>query len=219
MYRHSSSCGDKHFAASLKGGTLESCKSFHSKEPGLCSHVYTGKHGLQGGAGPQGDQALACSLFTGLVLGKEERGSFLSSMGQHFPVQVVLEQKKSTQNRYPTAGCGLLLDGHQRHGSAAELEKRSAQEERGIFRGVGVGLELATQSPYMSFNFHQVLSKRGPFKVRPFSSLSHGTETSEQQDKGSTCWGSERSYSKPSCEGLRDFPSYIGTSVIITNKR
>lgn len=211
MYRHSSSCGEQRFAASLKDGTLESCKGFHSKEAGLCSHVYKG--GLQGGAGPQGDQARACSLFTGLVLGKEERGGFLSSMGPHFPVQVVLEQKRSTQNRPPTAGCGLLPDGPHRHGSPAEPEKRSAQEERGIFRGVGVGLDLAAQPPYMSFNLHQVLSKRGPLKVRPF------TETGDQQDKGSTCWGSERSYSKPSCEGLRDFPSYIGTSVIITNKR
>uniref|UniRef100_H2RPZ2 SIM bHLH transcription factor 2 n=1 Tax=Takifugu rubripes TaxID=31033 RepID=H2RPZ2_TAKRU len=162
------------------------------------------------------DQALACSLFTGLVLGKEERGGLLSSRGQHFPVQVVLEQKKGPQYKYPTAGYGLPPDSHQKLGSTVELEKRSAQEERGLFRGVGVGVELATQSPYMSFNFHQVLSKRGSFKVRPLSQV---REPNNRQDKGSACCGSERPYAKPSCERLRELPSYIGTSVIITNKR
>ncbi|XP_029704272.1 single-minded homolog 2-like isoform X1 [Takifugu rubripes] len=215
-YRHSSSCGNQHFAGSLKEGAHESWKSFPSKDPGLCSHFYTSKHGLQGGVGPQGDQALACSLFTGLVLGKEERGGLLSSRGQHFPVQVVLEQKKGPQYKYPTAGYGLPPDSHQKLGSTVELEKRSAQEERGLFRGVGVGVELATQSPYMSFNFHQVLSKRGSFKVRPLSQV---REPNNRQDKGSACCGSERPYAKPSCERLRELPSYIGTSVIITNKR
>lgn len=169
--------------------------------------------------GPQGDQALACSLFTGLVLGKDERGSLLGGMGQHFPVQVVLEQKKGAPCKYPTAGYARPTDGHRKPGAAAELEKRAAQEDRGLFRGVGVGVELATQSPYMSLNFHQVLSKRGSFKVRPFSALSHVTEANSRQDRGSACYASDSPYSKPPCESHRDFPSYIGTSVIITNRR
>lgn len=136
-------------------------------------------------------------------------------MGQHFPVQVVLEQKKGPQYKYPTGGYGLPPDSHQRLGSPVELEleKRPAQEERGLLRGVGVGVELATQSPYMSFNFHQVLSKRGSFKVRQVREPSH------RQDRGPACCGSQRPYSKPSCERLRELPSYIGTSVIIANKR
>lgn len=133
-------------------------------------------------------------------------------MGQHFPVQVVLEQKKG----YPTAGYGLPPDSHQKLGSTVELERRSAQEERGLLRGVGVGVELATQPPYMSFNFHQVLSKRGSFKIRPLGQVK---EPNNRQDRGPACCGSERPYSKPSCERLRELPSYIGTSVIITNKR
>lgn len=157
--------------------------------------------------GPHGDQALACSVFTGLVLGKEERGSLLGSMGPHIPVQVVLEQKKGPPCKYPTAGCAPA-DGHQKHGGAVELEKRAAQEDHRLFRGVGVGVELATESPYMSLNLHQVLSKRGSFKVRPLS-----------QDRGSACYASGSPYPKPSCESHREFPSYIGTSVIITNKR
>uniref|UniRef100_A0A674N7B8 SIM bHLH transcription factor 2 n=1 Tax=Takifugu rubripes TaxID=31033 RepID=A0A674N7B8_TAKRU len=150
-YRHSSSCGNQHFAGSLKEGAHESWKSF-----------------------------------------------------------------PRPQYKYPTAGYGLPPDSHQKLGSTVELEKRSAQEERGLFRGVGVGVELATQSPYMSFNFHQVLSKRGSFKVRPLSQV---REPNNRQDKGSACCGSERPYAKPSCERLRELPSYIGTSVIITNKR
>lgn len=137
-------------------------------------------------------------------------------MGQHFPVQVVLEQKKGPQYKYPTTGYGLPPESHQKLGSTVELERRAAQEERGLFRGVGVGVELATQPPYMSFNFHQVLSKRGSFKVRPLGQM---REPNNRQDNGPACCGSERPYSKPSCERLRELPSYIGTSVIITNKR
>lgn len=169
--------------------------------------------------GPHGDQALACSLFTGLVLGKDERGSLLGSMGQRFPVQVVLEQKKGAPCKYPTAGYALPTDGSRKHGAAMALEKRAAQEERGLFRGVGLGVELATQSPYMSLNFHHVLSKRASFKARPLSALSYATEANSRQDRGPACYASDSSYAKPPCESHRDFPSYIGTSVIITNKR
>lgn len=158
--------------------------------------------------GPHGDQALACSVFTGLVLGKDERGSLLGSMGPHIPVQVVLEQKKGVLYNYPTAGYAPT-DGHQKHG--VELEKRAAQEDQRLFKSVGLGVELATQSPYMSLNFHQVLSKHGSFKVRPLSAL--------RQDRGLACYDSDSPYPKPSCESHRELQSYIGTSVIITNKR
>lgn len=144
-------------------------------------------------------------MFTGLVLGKDERGSLLGSMGPHIPVQVVLEQKKGVLYNYPTAGYAPT-DGHQKHG--VELEKRAAQEDRRLFRGVGLGVELATQSPYMSLNFHQVLSQRGSFKVRPLS-----------QDRGLARRASDSRYPKPPCESHRELQSYIGTSVIITNKR
>lgn len=213
-YRHPSSCGNQQFEGGLKEGAHGSWKSFHSKEPGVCSQFHSSKHGLQGGVGPQGDQALACSLFTGLVLGKEERGGLLSSVGQHFPVQVVLEQKRGPQYKYPPAGQGLPPDGLQKQGSSVEPEKRSAREERGVFRGVGV--ELAAQSPYMSFNLHQVLSKRGSLKVRP---LSQARGASSQQEPAWACCGPERPYARPPCERLRELPSYIGTSVIITNRR
>lgn len=215
IYRPSSSCRNQHFADGLKEGAAEYCKSLQNKDAGVCSHFHASKDCLQCGVGAGGDQGLACSLFTGLVLGKDERGSLLGSRSQHFPVQVVLEQKKGAPNKHPTAGYALPTNGHQKHGTAAELEKRAAQDDRGFFRGV----ELATQSPYMSLNFHQVLSKRGSLRVRPLSALSHAREANNRQDRGSACSASDSPYSRPSCESHRDFPSYIGTSVIITNKR
>ena len=158
--------------------------------------------------GAHGDQALACSLFTGLVLGKDERGSLLASMGQRFPVQVVLEPQQEEEEeeeeeaalyKYPAAGYG------------------AAQQDRGLFGGVGVGVDLATPSPYMSLNF---LNGRGSFSVRPLSGLSHGPEAEHRGGgRSSACSPSDRPYPKPPCESHRDFPSYIGTSVIISNKR
>lgn len=212
IHRPSPGCGSQHFAGSFEDGAFEGCKSLHGKEAGLCSSFYANKDGLHGGAGPHGDQALACSVFTGLVLGKDERGSLLGSVGQHVPVQVVLEQTKGAACKYQAAGYAPPADGRRKHGAALELEKRAAQEQRGLFRGVGLGVELATQPPYMSLNFHHVLSKRGSFKVRP---LAAGTEANNGQDGGSACYAA----AGPSCESHRDFPSYIGTSVIITNKR
>lgn len=131
-------------------------------------------------------------------------------MGPHIPVQVVLEQKKGVLYNYPTAGYAPT-DGHQKQHGGVELEKRAAQEDRRLFKGVGLGVELATQSPYMSLNFHQVLSKRGSFKVRPLSALS--------QDRGLACYASDSPHPKPPCESHRELQSYIGTSVIIANKR
>lgn len=200
----SSSCGNQHFEEGAYGG----CRSLRSKEPGPCSRF----HGSNGGAGPHGDQALACSWFTGLVLGKDERGGFRGSTGQHVPVQVVLEQKKGPPCRYPAEGYAPPSDGRRKHGAVLELEKRAAQEQRGLFRGVGLGVELATPSPYVSLNFHHVLGKRGSFKVGP---LSAGAEADEGPGGGSACYASDG----PSWESHRDFPSYIGTSVIITNRR
>lgn len=216
IYHHASSCGNQHFASSLKEGAYGCRKSLHNREAGLC---YASKDSLQGGVGPDGDRALACSLFTGLVLGKDEQGSLLSTMGQPFPVQVVLEQKKGAPYKCPMAGFHLPTDGHLRHGAAAQLERRAAQEDWGLFGGVGVGVELAAQSPYMSLNLHQVLSKRGSLKVHPLTGLSQVREASDGQDGGSACYASGSLYSKPPCESHTDIPSYIGTSVIITNKR
>lgn len=238
IYHHCSSSSNPHFDSRLKEEPYEHCTIVHSKVSGVCPHPHPHankdskplsqdvRHNTKGGGGPQGDRVLACPLFSGLVLGKGERGGLLHSMGQSLPVPMALEQRRrlcmmEAPYSHPAAGYPQPTDGHQKHGAAMELQTRSAEEDRRMLTGMGVGVGLPAQAPYMSLNFRKILSKNGSIKAHPFTTLSHIADSNSYHDKETAPYScnNQSPSSSSSPESHREFPHYIGTSVIITNER
>ncbi|XP_050924347.1 uncharacterized protein LOC108900063 [Lates calcarifer] len=182
-------------------------------------------HNARDVEGLQGDRALACPLLSGLVLGKGEQVGSLHGMDQSLPVQMVLEQRRrvcmmEAPYSHTAAAYSQPVDGNQQPESATELQPRSAEEDRKMLIGTGVGVGLP-QAPYMSLNFHQVLGKHSSVKRPPFTRLSHITESHiyHGKDMASYSFISQSPSSSSSPESHREIPHYIGTSVIITNER
>uniref|UniRef100_A0A671TS50 SIM bHLH transcription factor 2 n=1 Tax=Sparus aurata TaxID=8175 RepID=A0A671TS50_SPAAU len=165
--------------------------------------------------GPQGDRVLACPLISGLILGKGERRSLLYSVGQPLPVQMAREQRrrlcmKDASYNHTAVGYPQPADSHQQCGAATGLQPGSAEEDRRMLTGMGVGLELPTKAPYMSLNIDRVGSKH--------SSIKDGRSYHCKDTVSHSCNSPSSSSSLPS-ESHREIPHYIGTSVIITNER
>ncbi|KAG7516871.1 single-minded-like 2-like [Solea senegalensis] len=182
-------------------------------------------HHARSSEGLRGERALAWPLLSGLVLSKGEQVGSLHGIGQSLPVQMVLEQRRlcmmeaphsHTAAGYPHAA----HDDQQLHDDGADLQHKSAEEDRRMLAGVGVGMGLP-QAPYMSWNFHQVLGKHGSIKSPPFTTLSHITDGHIYHGKELTSYScdSQTHSSSSSPESHKDIPHYIGTSVIITNER
>ncbi|XP_076607253.1 single-minded homolog 2 [Chaetodon auriga] len=184
------------------------------------------QHNTRVAEGLQGDQVLDCPLLSGLVLSKGEQGDLLHSMGQPLPVQMMLEQRRKLDIMdvpyiYPAAGYPQSSDGHQQCRAAVELQARSAEEDMRMVTGMGYGVRLPVQTPYMSLKFHKVLSKHGSIKTQPFTTLSHITDSHSyhNQEMASYSCNSQSTRSSSSPKSHREIPHYIGTSVIITNER
>ncbi|KAL6099214.1 sim2 [Pungitius sinensis] len=184
------------------------------------------RHNARGAEGPQGDRGLACPLISGLVPARAEQGGSLHGAGQPLPAQVALEQRRrlcmmEAPCSHPAAAYPQAANSLQRHGAAAELQPRSAEEDRRMLIGMGVGVGLPTQNPYVSLNFHKVLGKPGSIKAPAFTTLSHVTEghSYHGKEKASYRCNSQSPSSDSSAESHRETPHYIGTSVIITNDR
>ncbi|XP_076017317.1 single-minded homolog 2 [Genypterus blacodes] len=175
--------------------------------------------GVRGSEGARSDKPLACPLLSGLVLGKSEQAGSLHSMGQPLPVQMVLEQRRKLSVRetpygHPSAGYPQHTNSHWQRGVPMELEPKCG-EDRKMWIGMGVGVGLPAQAPYVSLNFHQVLGKH---KAPTFARLSHITDSYSYHGKEMTSYD-QSPHSSSSPEGYREAPHYIGTSVIITNER
>uniref|UniRef100_A0A8C2ZME4 Uncharacterized protein n=1 Tax=Cyclopterus lumpus TaxID=8103 RepID=A0A8C2ZME4_CYCLU len=121
----------------------------------------------------------------------------------------------------PAAAYPQPADGLQQHGAAAELQLRSAEDDRRMLIGMGVGVGLPAQAPYVSLNFHTVLSKHGSIKAPALPTLSHMTDGHgyHGRETASYSCNSQSPSSGSSPESHREIPHYIGTSVIITNER
>ncbi|KAM6970066.1 single-minded homolog 2 [Aplochiton taeniatus] len=179
----------------------------------------------------------ACPLLGGSVLGRGscEQARSLHSLGQPFPMQVVLEQRRKLcmmDAQYSHAAGAQLeqANGSGERGAPKLLEPVSGEEDRrmwmgmGVGVGVGVGVGLAAQAPYVSLNLHQVLAKHGSFQAPPYSAaLSHLTDGYGYHGDEAGAYGyknhQSHSSSGSSPESHREIPHYIGTSVIITNER
>ncbi|XP_074466906.1 single-minded homolog 2 isoform X2 [Sebastes fasciatus] len=219
MYHECSSSTNPHSTGRLKEEPYEHYALVHSEaSTEVCPHPRphatkdskplgqeVQHNNPRGAEGPRGDRAPSCPLLSGLVLGKAEQGG----------VQMALEQRRrlcmmEAPYSHPAAGYPPPADGHQ------ELQARSAEEDRRMLIGMGVGVTLPAQAPYMSLNFHKVLGKHGSMKGPPFTTLSHIPDGHGYHGKEMASY-SPSSGSSP--ESHRDIPHYIGTSVIITNER
>ncbi|KAM7398667.1 hypothetical protein PAMA_006531 [Pampus argenteus] len=224
-----------HSTRRLKEEPCQLYTRVHSKESGVYSHPrlhatkdtkflsQDGRHSTRGDEGPQDDRALACPLLSSMVMGKGEQGESLHSMGQPLPVQMVLEQRRmlymmDTPYSHPASEYPQPADSQQ-HGAAVELEPRSAEKDRKMWIGMGVGVGLPAQAPYMPLNFHQVLGKHSSIKASPFTTLNHMTDYSYHgKERASYSCNNQSPGSSSSPDSHKEIPHYIGTSVIITNE-
>ncbi|XP_068457234.1 single-minded homolog 2-like [Clinocottus analis] len=233
LYHNCSISTNPHSASRLKEEPYE-----HYTLPDICPHprphaAKDGKrlgqevrHHTRGAEGHRGDRPLVCPLLSGLVLGKAEQASSPHAAGQPLPVQMALEQRRrlcmmEAPYGHPAAAYPQPADGPQQH-AAAELQPRSAEEDRRMLIGMGVGVGLPNaQTPYVSLNFHK-LGKHGSLKAPDFTALSHITDGHGYHGKetaASYSCNSQSPSSGSSPESHREMPHYIGTSVIITNER
>lgn len=226
-----------HFASRLKEELYEECTIVNSKVSGLCTHPHPHanmdskpfsqdvRDNTKGGGGTQGHRVLSCPLFSGLVLGKSEQGGLLHNMGQSVTVQMSQQQRSrlcmmEAPYSHPAAGYSQPADGYHKHGAGEELQTRSAEENRRMGTGMGVEVGLPAQAPYMSLNFHKILSKHGSIEAYPFTTLSQIKDSNSYHDKETASYScnSQSPSSSSSPESHREVPHYIGTSVIITNQ-
>ncbi|XP_037324413.2 single-minded homolog 2 [Pungitius pungitius] len=227
IYHDCSSPTNPHSTSSLKEEPYEHYTLFRGELSGAFPHPrpQSGsdvkrlgqelRHNARGAEGPPGDRGLACPLISGLVPARAEQGGPLHG------AQVALEQSRrrcmmEAPCSHPAAAYPQAASSLQRHGAAAELQPRSAEEDRRMLIGMGVGVGLPTQNPYVSLNFHKVLGKPGSIKAPAFTTLSHVTDGHSYH--GNRC-NSQSPSSDSSAESHREMPHYIGTSVIITNDR
>lgn len=238
IYHDCTSSTNPHSTSRLKEEPYEHYTLIHSKVSEVCPqprpHATNnrkplsqgGRLNIRGAEGPRADRALARPLLSGLVLGKCKQGGSLHSVNQPLPVQMALEQRRrlcmmEAPYSHPAARYLQSADGHLQRGAAAELQPRSAEEDRRMLTSMGVGVGLPAQAPYMSLNFHKVLGKHGSIKAPPFTTLSHITDGHNYHGKemASYSCNSQSPSSSSSPESHREIPHYVGTSVIITNER
>ncbi|XP_035289700.1 single-minded homolog 2 [Anguilla anguilla] len=147
----------------------------------------------------------------------------LHGLGQHLPMQVVLEQRRRL----------CMMESSYTHHLAEHpgLEQADSNGERG--GGAGGGLRtlehggeeeqrvLMGQAPYVSLNFHHVLAKHGSFQAPPYTLAGHLTDSYSYRggEVNSYLYKNQSPASSSSPEIHREIPHYIGTSVIITNER
>lgn len=216
-----------HFASILKEELYEKCTIANRKVSGVCTHPHPHANkdrkpfsqDVQDNAnddgGTQGHQVLDSPLFNGLVLCKSEQGGMLHNVQQSVTVQMSQQQKSrlcmmEESYSHPVAGYSVPADGHQKCGAREELQTRR----------MGVGMGLPVQAPYMSVNFHKILSKHGSIKAYPFTTLRQTEDSNKYNDKETvsfSCNSQSPSSSSPP-ESHREVPHYFGTSVIITNE-
>lgn len=173
----------------------------------------------------QGDQALARPLLSGLILGKVEQGGSLHGISQPLHVQMVLEQRRrqhmiEAPYNNEAAGHSQPVDGHK-HEALTELQSSSAEGDRRMSVGMGVGVEFPVQAPYMSLNFQQVLGKHSSMKSLPFTTMSHisDSHSDHSKDMASYSCTSQSPSSSLASQSQREIPHYISTSVIKTNEK
>ncbi|XP_062342208.1 single-minded homolog 2 [Osmerus eperlanus] len=189
----------------------------------------------RGGGCSMGEKPLSCPLLSGSVVGKGscEHPRSLHGLGQPFPMQVVLEQRRRLcmmEAPYANTAGGLPdhLDCNGERGTPKLQEPEVGEEDRrmwmgvGMGVGVGVGVGLPAQAPYVSLNLHHVLAKHSPFQAPPYTAaLSHLTDSYGYRAEEMVSYGykGQSPASSSSPETHREIPHYIGTSVIITNER
>ncbi|KAG9351551.1 hypothetical protein JZ751_022802, partial [Albula glossodonta] len=137
----------------------------------------------------------------------------LHSLGQHLPMQVVLEQRRRLcmmESPYAHhAGLEQADNNGDRGGPHRPIEQGGEEEQR-MFMG---------QTPYVSLNFHHVLAKHGPFQAPSYTLAGHLTDSySYREEVNPYIYKSQSPASSSSPETHREIPHYIGTSVIITNE-
>ncbi|XP_034746698.1 single-minded homolog 2 [Etheostoma cragini] len=237
LYHDCPSSTNPHATSRLKEEPYEHYMLVHGEVSELCPHPrpHANKdskplnpevqHHTRGGEGPGG-----FPLLSGLVRGKAEQGP-LPNGGQPLPVQMALEQRRrrcmmEAPYSPPAAGYPHPADGpqHQQYGAAAELlQPRAAGDDRRMFIGMGVGVGLPAQAPYMSLNFHKALGKNGSIKAPAFTTLSHMEDGHSCRGKETASYSCNSQSQSPSSgsspDSHREIPHYIGTSVIITNER
>lgn len=202
----------------------------------VCSHPYPHpskdrkplsqdvQHNTRGAEGLRSDQALGYPLLSGLVLSKGEQAGSLHGIRQPLRVQMVLEQRRRLRIMEAPYSHGAARysqpAGHQ-HDALTELQPRSADSDRRMLVGMGVGVEFPVQAPYMSLNFQQVLGKHNSTKALPFTTLNHISDSHSDHGKDTTSYSciSQSPSSSLSPDSQRETPHYVGTSVIITNER
>ncbi|XP_027129090.1 single-minded homolog 2 isoform X1 [Larimichthys crocea] len=211
-----------HPSSRLKEEPYDHHMLFHSKMSEVCPNPRSRaikdvkpvsqdvRHNTKGAEGLQGDRVLASPLLSGLVLGKGEQGGLLHSVGQPLPVGRRLGMMEAPYIH--PAAYTQPADGH-----GAELQPRAAEDDRRTLTDVGVG--LPAHAPYVSLNFHKVLSKHSCIKAHPFSTLNHLTDSYTCHGKEMASYTSQSPSSSSSPESQAEIPHYISTSVIITNER
>ncbi|XP_062391572.1 single-minded homolog 2 [Sardina pilchardus] len=165
-----------------------------------------------------------CSMFGGPAFAKAscEQARPLHSLGQHLPMQVMLEQRRrlcmmesSYTHRSDHPGSDHMDSGGGDRGTPKLVEQCGAEDKR-MFMGVGLG----GHSPYVSLNLHHVLAKHSSFQG-PAYTLGHLTDNYSYRGEeiNPYLYKSQSPASSSSPESHREIPHYIGTSVIITNER
>lgn len=140
----------------------------------------------------------------------------LHGLGQHLPMQVVLEQRRrlcmmeSPYGQHPSLE-QADSDGERGAGGLRTLE-HGAEDEQRVLMG---------QAPYVSLNFHHVLAKHGSFQAPPYALAGHLTDSYGYRgaEMNPYLYKNQSPASSSSPEMHREIPHYIGTSVIITNER
>ncbi|XP_051971532.1 single-minded homolog 2 [Xyrauchen texanus] len=133
----------------------------------------------------------------------------------HLPAQMVLQQRRRpcvTDTTYE--GCSDPAEesnGKQR----TPRQPEPSDPDKGVLAGTG----HPAQTPYVSLNFHHVLTKHAPFPPAAYA-LSHLTDSFgyRGEEVNPYLYRTQSPTSSPSPEGHR-VPHYIGTSVIISNER
>lgn len=163
----------------------------------------------------RGEMGGPCPLLAGGMLGKGacEQPRTSQGLGQHLPMQMLLEQRRRLRSAEAPFEPQTGHLGHCNNNG----ERRTARgEERKVLMGMG----LQAQSPYVSLNFHHVLAKHGSFPAAPYS-LSHLTDGYgyRGEELHPYLYRGQSPASSPSPETPNEMPHYIGTSVIISNER
>ncbi|XP_066507750.1 single-minded homolog 2 [Hoplias malabaricus] len=161
------------------------------------------------------NMAVPCSLLSGGMLGKGncEQPRTSQNLGQHLPMQMVLEQR----HRLRSAESSLEPQaGHIGHCDSNGERRVAREDDRRVLMGMG----LQAPSPYVSLNLHHVLTKHSSFPTTSYT-LSHLMDSYSYrgEELHPYLFRGQSPTSSPSPESHSEVPHYIGTSVIISNER